>query len=92
VSQVIRFPPDGYEWEVWLADGTIRSSVGHEWDDVPDGVLVLRWWGPRGKGVTWGDAIYGHPATHKQAGYVSDATFARVLAEALATTLPPGAR
>jgi hypothetical protein len=80
------------EWEVWLVDGTTLSSVGHEWDDVPDGVLVLRWWGPNGKGVNWGDGIYGHPATAKQAGWVSDEEFARVLAEAQATTLPPSKR
>jgi hypothetical protein len=81
-----------YEWEVWLADGTRMSSAEHEWEDVPDGILVLRWWGPHGKGVNWGDGIYGHPATHKQAAYVSDEKFRRVLAEAQATTVPPSAR
>lgn len=80
------------EWEVWLADGTTRNSRDHSWDDVPDGVLVVRYWGPRGKGVNWGDGLYGHPATIRQAGYVSDEEFAKVLAEAQKQTVPPTKR
>lgn len=69
-------------WKVWLADGTTSDSASCGWEDVPDGVLVVRWWGPNGQGINWGDGIYGHPATHKQAAMVADEEFARVLAEA----------
>lgn len=76
-------------WRVWLADGTVRDSATCRWEDVPDGVLVLRWWGPNGKGINWGDGIYGWPGSHKQAAMVSDAEFARVLAEAHGDSNPP---
>lgn len=75
-------------WIVWLSDGTTRASRDHRWEDVPDGVLVVRWWGPSGDGINWGDGLYGDPASHKQAAMVSDEAFARVLAEAQATTEP----
>lgn len=75
-----------------MKDGSRITSQTHQWPDVPDGILVVRWWGPRGKGVNWGDGLYGDPATLKQAGYVPDDEFARVLAEAKATKIPPSKR
>lgn len=82
------------EWDVWLADGTRRNSSQHTWEDVPDGVLVVRVWGhpSRGKMILWGDAYYGRPDTLKMEARVSDEEFARVLTEAQTTTLPPSGR
>ena len=81
------------EWEVWLTDGTRRTSRDTGWDDLPDGVLVVRAWFRTGSmAVNWGDGVYGHPDTWKQAGVVSDAEFARVLAEAQAMIVPPSQR
>lgn len=76
-------------WKVWLADGTTRDSSRHTWEEVPDGVLVVRWWGEKGKGINWGDGLYGHPATLKQAAMVSDEVFERVLKEAQGANEPP---
>jgi hypothetical protein len=79
------------EWEVWLTDGRVLSSVSHQWADVPDGVLVVRLWGPNW--VSWGDGVYGQPGTWKNAGWVDDDTFLRVLAEARSPgRLPPSRR
>ena len=81
------------EWEAWLADGTTRNSRDNAWEDAWDGVLVVRYWGaPTGKGMTWGDGLYGKPGTYKQAAMVSNEAFAHALAEAQATTLPPSKR
>lgn len=80
------------EWEVWLADGTTRDSRTCSWMDVPDGVLVVRYWGPKGKGINWGDGLYGDPSTIKQAGWVSDEEFAAVLARAKEQTTLPSKR
>lgn len=82
----------GWEWEVWLADGTTRNSREHAWGDVPDGILVLRWWGPTDKGINWGDGRYGRPDTQRNAGLVSDEEFARVLAVAQAAAISPSQR
>jgi hypothetical protein len=87
-----RIEGEPMEWEVWLADGTTRNSRAHRWEDVPDGILVLRWWGPHGKGINWSDGLYGHPATHKQAGFVSDEEFSRAMEAAKASTSPPSQR
>ncbi len=78
------------EWEVWLNDGTRRTSQDTAWADVPDGILVVRRWGPNG--VNWGDGLYGDPSTWKNAGYTDDVTFTATLAEARATTTPPSER
>lgn len=81
------------EWEVWLADGRRLTSVEMAWADLPHGVLVVRAWFPSGTmTVNWDDGLYGHPDTWKQAGWVSDETFARVLAEAQAMIVPPSQR
>lgn len=81
------------EWEVWLASGRRVTSHECDWRDVPDGVLVVRAWFADGSmAVNWSDGIYGHPDTWKQAGWVSDADFARVLAEAQGTELAPSQR
>jgi hypothetical protein len=80
------------EWEVLLADGTTRDSSKHTWDDVPDGVLVVWYWGPRGQGVNWGDGLYGHPETLRQAGYVSDEAWAAAEATLGVLRLPPSER
>jgi hypothetical protein len=80
------------EWEVLLADGTTRDSSQHTWDDVPGGVLAVWYWGPSGKGVNWGDGLYGHPATLKQAGYVSDERWAGIEPALRELRLPPSAR
>lgn len=46
---------DDTEWEVWLYDGSTRNSRDHNWEDLPDdperGVLVLKWWDSRNKGL-----------------------------------------
>jgi hypothetical protein len=81
-----------HEFEVWLADGSRVDSRTCCWADVPDGILVVRWWGPRDKGINWGDGIYGDPATHKACAIVDDALFQRVLEEAQATTTRPSER
>jgi hypothetical protein len=81
------------EWEVWLADGTTRNSRDHTWEDVPDGVLVVRRWaGGKPKLVSWGEGQYGHPNSLREAGYVSDEEFQLVLAEAKAQAVPPSKR
>lgn len=80
------------EWEVWLADGRRLTSLDCTWADVPDGILVVRWWGPKGKGINWGDGLYGLPSTLKNAGIVTDAEFARILAEAQLQVKPPSGR
>ena len=81
------------EWLVYLADGTTRNSTDHQWDEVPDGVLVVRVWdGPRGDLVDWGNSYYGRPDTLKMEARVSDATFAQVLALAQAEDRRPSAR
>jgi hypothetical protein len=78
------------EWLVYLADGTIRSSSDCRWEDVPDGVLVVRVWGsPKGEMVLWGDAYYGRPDTLKMEARVSDEAFAHVLTVAWARSEPP---
>lgn len=79
------------EWEVWLDDGTARDSSTHTWDDVPDGVLVVRYWGDR-SGVNWGDGLYGRPDTYRAAAMVSDEMFARTLATAQSQHTPPSQR
>lgn len=78
------------EWEVWLADGRVVTSVTHTWDEVPPGVLIVRTWNPNA--VDWENGNYGAPGTWKAAGWTDDATFARVLAEARAPRLPPSQR
>lgn len=80
---------DALKWKVWLADGTTRDSSRDRWEDVPDGVLVLRWWGPKGNGINWGDGIYGHPSTHKQAAIVPDDVFNFALEDARGCNNPP---
>jgi hypothetical protein len=80
------------EWEVLLADGTTRDSSQHTWDDVPDGVLVVWYWGPRGQGVNWSDGLYGHPETLRQAGYVSDEAWAEIEATLAGPRWPPSER
>jgi hypothetical protein len=83
------------EWDVWLADGTRRDSLRHTWEDVPDGILIVRIWDhpTKGKLVNWDSGgWYGHPSTIRMEGRVSDAEWPRVLAEAQATTLPPSRR
>jgi hypothetical protein len=81
------------EWEVWFTDGTRRTSQDSTWADLPEGVLVVRAWFPNGSmAVNWSDGVYGHPSTWKQAGWVSDKEFARVLQEAQETTVPPSQR
>lgn len=80
------------EWQVWLADGTTRDSARHRWDDVPDSILVVRWWSPQRNGVLWGDSAYGHPATLRGSADVADDVFQRALAAAQATTVPPSGR
>jgi hypothetical protein len=42
--------------------------------------------------VNWSDGVYGHPSTWKQAGWVSDEEFSRVLSEAQETITPPSQR
>ena len=84
------------EWEVWLNDGTTRNSAQHTWDDVPDGILVVRYWKhPKfGKGINWDNGgFYGPPdETMRTEGRVSDEEFAKVLAAARASTVPPSGR
>ena len=88
------------EWEVWLTAGegqpvirwTAQQGVWGTWPPAL-GVLVVRYWHtPLGNGVNWGDGLYGHPGTLKGAAMTDDVTFARVLAEAHATTVPPSQR
>lgn len=85
------------EWEVWLTDGTRRTSREMTWEALQAegvGVLVVRYWRVPGlgDGVSWGEAFYGRPDTLLSAGWTDDTTFARVLAEAQATTVPPSER
>lgn len=81
------------EWEVWLTDGTRRTSRESAWADLPNGVLVVRAWFANGsRAINWSDGVYGHPDTWKQAGWVSDAEFARVLEEAYTVIVPPSQR
>jgi hypothetical protein len=80
-----------WEWEVWLADGRRLTSADIEWADLPDGILVVRYWGAR-NGVNWDDGLYGHPATLKAAGMTDDETFAAVLYEAKRSHVPPSQR
>lgn len=81
------------EWEAWFIDGSRRTSRDSTWGELPDGVLVVRAWFPDGTmAVNWGDGVYGRPDTWKQAGWVSDAEFARVLAEARAEVMRPSQR
>lgn len=80
------------EWEVWLADGTTRSSQTCTWADVPDGIVAVRIYGSQ-KWVNYGDGVYGEPGTWKNAALVSDEDFARVLTEARDPhRLPPSER
>jgi hypothetical protein len=81
------------EWDVWCTDGRRYDSRACAWAEVPHGVLVVRAWFPGGAmTVNWGDGLYGEPGTWKEAGWVSDETFARVLADAQATSIPPSGR
>ena len=80
------------EWEVWLRDGTRRTSRDLSWGALPDGIVIVRWWGPHGKGMNWGDGLYGDPATHKEAGLVSDEVFAHMMHEAYGANDPPSKR
>lgn len=81
------------EWEVWLTDGSRRTSQHQQWDELPDGVLVVRAWFANGTlAVNWDDGVYGHPDTWKQAGWVSDAEFSRVLSDAQAAIQRPSER
>lgn len=79
------------EWRVWLADGSIMDSSRHTWAEVPDRILVVRWWDAekKQKGVHWGDSNYGLPGTWKGGEIVDDATFGEVLAAAQAAVIPP---
>lgn len=83
---------DKMEWEVWLADGRRLTSEDSTWAEVPDGILVQRYWGTPGKGVNWGDGLYGRPDTLKAAGMTDDEVFASVLVEAKASKIPPSER
>jgi len=81
------------EWEVYLADGSTRDSARHTWDDIPDGVLVVRvWGGPKGNMLLWGDAYYGRPDTLKMEGQVTNDEFERVLELARGNRNPPSKR
>ena len=80
------------EWEVWLADGTVMDSRRHVWSDVPDRILVVRWWDGPAKGVHWGDSIYGDPATWKAGEIVADELFQQVFHQAQETRTPPSKR
>jgi hypothetical protein len=80
------------EWEVWLADESTRDSRRHTWDDDWDGVLVVRWWGPSGKGINWGDGRYGLSRTIKNGVLVADDVFARVMRASRAANVPPSKR
>jgi hypothetical protein len=80
------------EWEVWLADGSRMDSRHHAWTDVPDGILVVRWWDDRDKGINWGDGYYGEPSTRKAGTTVEDELFQQILNEAQAVSIPPSQR
>lgn len=82
------------EWEVWYTDGRRYTSQTATWDALPSaGVLVVRAWFTDGSmAVNWDDGMYGHPDTWKQAGWVSDVEFQRVLSEAQTTVIPPSQR
>jgi hypothetical protein len=80
------------EWEVWLTDGRRFSSHDTDWSELPDGVLVVKAWFDGHMAVNWGDGVYGHPATWKQAGWVSDAAFEAALSEAQREELSPSQR
>ena len=78
------------EWVVWLADGSIWNSHEHTWEEIPDGVLVVRVWNsPRGKLLMWGDAYYGRPDTLKMEAMVSDEQFYTTLEIARGCNNPP---
>lgn len=84
------------EWIVWLADGdgtkvTTMDSAHHKWEDVPDRVLVIRWWDhdKKQKGIHWGDSNYGLPGTWKGGEIIDDEVFADVYFAAQAATTPP---
>jgi hypothetical protein len=85
------------EWEVWLADGTTRTSSNCTWSDVPNnGILVVRVWNKGGtwtNWINWDDGVYGDPSTWKGAGMTDDITFNRVLSEAREVNrIPPSER
>lgn len=71
-------------WEVWLADGSTMNSTEHKWEDVPDGILVVRWWNKekRQKGIHWDDSYYGDPNTWKAGAFVDDEKFQAAMNEA----------
>lgn len=77
-------------WEVWLKDGSTMNSAEHKWEDVPDGILVVRWWNKekRQKGIHWGDSYYGEPGTWKIGEVVEDERFQAAMAEARAKPWP----
>ncbi len=85
----------GWEWEVWFVDEHRRigrlTSEDLEWNDLPEGILFVRYWGPR-NGLNWDDGLYGHPATLKGAGMTDDETFAEVRCEAERSHVPPSQR
>lgn len=81
-----------FEWIVWLADGSTMDSAHHRWSDVPDRVLVVRWWGEKTKGINWGDSLYGEPGTYKGGVIVDDDLFQRVLATAQKEMVKPSER
>lgn len=77
------------EWLVFLADGTTRDSRTCRWADVPDRILVVRWWdGPR-KGIHWGDSLYGDPSTWKAGEIVTDEAFRQAMERARGHRHPP---
>ncbi len=81
------------EWEVWLTGDRHLTSQDCDWDAVPDGILVVRYWGgSTGNGINWDDGLYGRPDTLKEAGLTDDVTFARVQATAQASRVPPSER
>ncbi len=76
-----------------MTGGRRFTSSDMPWEDLPKGVLVLRWWnGATGNGINWDDGLYGRPDTLKAAGLTDDETFAAVLAEAQGARLPPSER
>ena len=76
-------------WRVWLADGRVLDSSHAHWDDAWDGVLVMRWWKGKQKGICWGDSNYGLLETVKNGVIVDDATFQRALRDAHERSDPP---
>jgi len=70
------------------------DSSSHQWDDVPNRILAVRWWDhdKKQKGVHWGDSNYGLPGTWKGGEIVDDDTFEEALAKAQAAAVPPSKR